>query len=62
MWELTQIALVYSLPGTWVNLDVSTFDYFADTGEVSWLGTRWAWLLTRWSWSTPRASPRCLTR
>ncbi len=38
MWELTQIALVYSLPGTWVNLDLTTFDYFADTGEVSWLG------------------------
>ena len=35
---VTQIALVYSLPGTWVNLDLSTFDYFADTGEVSWLG------------------------
>ena len=32
-------ALVYSLPGTWVSLDVTTFDYFADTGEVSWLGS-----------------------
>ncbi len=39
MWELAQIALVYSLPGTWVTLDVTTFDYFADTGEVSWLGS-----------------------
>ena len=39
MWELAQIALVYSLPGTWVALDVTTFDYFADTGEVSWLGS-----------------------
>lgn len=38
MWELAEIALVYALPGTWVNLDVSTFDYFAETGEVSWLG------------------------
>jgi len=39
MWELAEIALVYSLPGTWVGLDVNTFDYFADTGEVSWLGS-----------------------
>jgi len=38
MWELAEIALVYALPGTWVDLDVSTFDYFAATGEVSWLG------------------------
>jgi hypothetical protein len=38
MWELAEIALVYALPGTWVDLDVSTFDYFAETGEVSWLG------------------------
>ena len=38
MWELVEIALVYALPGTWVDLDVTTFDYFPDTGEVSWLG------------------------
>jgi hypothetical protein len=38
MWELAEIALVYALPGTWVDLDVTTFDYFAETGEVSWLG------------------------
>ena len=38
MWEIAEIALVYALPGTWVDLDVSTFDYFAETGEVSWLG------------------------
>jgi hypothetical protein len=38
MWELAEIALVYALPGTWVDLDVSTFDYFAETGDVSWLG------------------------
>ena len=38
MWDIsTEVALVYSLPGTWVDLDVSSFDYFADTGEVSWL-------------------------
>jgi len=33
----TELALVYSLPGTWVDLDVSTFDCCAVTGEVSWL-------------------------
>jgi hypothetical protein len=39
LWDMMfQIAQVYSLPGTWVNVDVSTFDYFAETGEVSWLG------------------------
>jgi len=39
LWDMMyQVAMVYSLPGTWVNLDVSTFDYFAETGEVSWLG------------------------
>jgi hypothetical protein len=38
MWELAEIALVYALPGTWVDLNVSSFDYFAETGEVSWLG------------------------
>ncbi len=38
MWELAEIAMVYALPGTWVSLDVTTFDYFAETGEVSWLG------------------------
>jgi hypothetical protein len=32
-----QIATAYQLPGTWIDVDVSTFDYFADTGEVSWL-------------------------
>lgn len=38
MWEMTtELSLAFSLPGTWVDLDVSTMDYFADTGEVSWL-------------------------
>ena len=38
MWDtMYQIAMVFALPGTWVDLDVSAFDYFADTGEVSWL-------------------------
>jgi len=35
---MLQIATVYQLPGTWIDVDVSTFDYFADTGEVTWLG------------------------
>jgi hypothetical protein len=39
LWDMMyQVAMVYALPGTWVDLDVSTFDYFAETGEVSWLG------------------------
>ena len=38
LWDMsTEIALVYSLPGTWIDIDVSSFDFFADTGEVSWL-------------------------
>jgi hypothetical protein len=35
---LLQIATAYQLPGTWIDLDVSNFDYFATTGDVSWLG------------------------
>jgi len=39
LWDMMyQIATAYQLPGTWINVDVSTFDYFADTGDVSWLG------------------------
>jgi hypothetical protein len=38
MWELaSEFAIAYGLPGTWIDLDLSTFDWFADTGEVSWL-------------------------
>jgi hypothetical protein len=37
-WEMaSEFAMVFGLPGTWINLDVSTLDYFAETGEVSWL-------------------------
>jgi len=36
--DAAEISLVYSLPGTWVDLDVSSFDYFSGTGEISWLG------------------------
>ena len=38
MWEMaTEYAMTFSLPGTWIGLDVSTFDFFPDTGEISWL-------------------------
>ncbi len=35
---MLQIATAYQLPGTWIDVDVSQFDYFAATGEVTWLG------------------------
>jgi len=38
MWEMTtEFAITFGLPGTWINLDVTNFDFFPDTGEVSWL-------------------------
>jgi len=38
MWELAyEYSIVFGLPGTWIDLDVSSFDYFGDTGEVTWL-------------------------
>src|SRR5579862_5422384 len=38
MWEMaSEFAIVFGLPGTWINLDVGSFDFFAETGEVSWL-------------------------
>lgn len=38
LWDVANdVSLVFALPGTWVDLDVSTMDYFCDTGEVSWL-------------------------
>ena len=33
-----EVAAAYGLPGSWVNIDVTNIDCFADTGEVSWLG------------------------
>ena len=37
VWELTsEFATTFGLPGTWITLDASSFDYFAETGEVSW--------------------------
>jgi len=38
MWEMaSEFAIIFGLPGTWIDIDVTSFDYFADTGEVSWL-------------------------
>jgi hypothetical protein len=38
MWETaTEYAQFFGLPGTWIGLDVTNFDFFCDTGEVSWL-------------------------
>jgi len=33
--ELWDIALAFGIPGTWVDLDVSILDAFAETGEVT---------------------------
>jgi hypothetical protein len=38
LWDMANdVALVFGLPGTWTDLDVSGMDYFCDTGEISWL-------------------------
>ena len=38
MWKTaSEYAIVFGLPGTWISLDVTNFDFFCDTGEVSWL-------------------------
>ena len=38
LWDIANdVSLVFALPGTWVDIDVTTMDYFSDTGEVSWL-------------------------
>lgn len=38
LWDMgQQIAAAYALPGTWIDIDVSRMDCFADTGEVSWM-------------------------
>src|SRR3974390_3151820 len=37
-WDMTQqIAAAFALPGTWIDIDASHMDCFADTGEVSWM-------------------------
>ena len=38
MWDMAQdVASAFALPGSWVNIDVSRMDCFADTGEASWM-------------------------
>ena len=38
-WDMAQdVAAAFSLPGTWVDIDVTRMDCCAETGEVSWLG------------------------
>jgi hypothetical protein len=37
-WDMTQeVAAAFALPGTWINVDVTTMDCCEETGEVSWL-------------------------
>jgi hypothetical protein len=37
-WDMAQqVAAAFSLPGMWINVDVTQMDYCSDTGEVSWL-------------------------
>ena len=37
-WDMAQeVAAAFSFPGSWVNIDTTQMDSFADTGEVSWL-------------------------
>jgi hypothetical protein len=37
-WDMAQeIAAAFALSGSWINIDASQMDCFADTGEVSWL-------------------------
>ena len=38
LWEFaSQFATFFGLPGAWIDLDVSQLDFFADTGEITWL-------------------------
>ncbi|HEY7153330.1 MAG TPA: hypothetical protein VH575_05155 [Gemmataceae bacterium] len=38
LWEIaSEFAIAFGLPGSWIELDVSSFDFFPDTGEVTWL-------------------------
>jgi hypothetical protein len=37
-WDMAHdVAAAFALPGSWVEIDVSRMDCFADTGEVSWM-------------------------
>ena len=38
-WDMAQeVASAFALPGSWIDLDASQMDCFAETGEVSWPG------------------------
>ena len=38
LWDfVSEFAAVFGLAGTWIDLDVGSMDFFAETGEVSWL-------------------------
>ena len=50
MWEfVSEFAVTFGLPGTWIDLDVSAFDFFADTGEVPGCPIPWDFSSTKWS-------------
>ncbi len=50
LWDMMfQIATAYQLPGTWIDVDVSTFDYFADTARFPGWAIHWGWHSTRWN-------------
>jgi len=37
-WDMAQeVAAAFALPGSWIDIDVTQMDCFADTGDVSWL-------------------------
>ncbi len=44
--DLWDIALAFGIPGTWVNLDVSDLDAFAETGEVTMPVNVMGWAFT----------------
>jgi hypothetical protein len=38
-WDMAQeVAAAFALPGSWIDIDATNMDCFAETGEVSWLG------------------------
>ncbi len=38
-WDMAQeVSAAFALPGSWIDLDASQMDCFAETGEVSWPG------------------------
>ena len=38
MWDMAQeVASAFSLPGTWIGIDITQMDWDPETGEVSWM-------------------------